>query len=151
MKIRWEITYKTLSVLGSGSYYVLKKCLYLFLLIEKVDVPCWGKDLELHLYVSVHVPDHARTHTHNAQFCYLLTHTQICWRFSRWHWTVDIIFCTKLAPLNSLDSLAGKPGESSSRSSSWRLDLVTTPFIPVAPTFSPGHQFLFELCQEPSS
>lgn len=69
--------YKALSVLGSGSYYVLKKCLYLFLLIEKVDVPCWRKDLVLHLYVSVHVPDHARTRVRThiptmPSFAYLL-------------------------------------------------------------------------------
>lgn len=118
--------------------------------IEKVSVPWWMKDLIPHWACAC-------THTHTLpSLAYLLFswwhihRSTSVGRLSRWLWAVDIIFCTKLAPLTSLGSLARKPGKSSSQSSSSGLDWVS-PSILITLTFGPGHQLLFELCQQLSS
>lgn len=118
---------------------MLKKCLYLFLLLEKVGVPWWEKDL---------VPQY--THT-NTQSClssvFTVTHSSTSvGRLPRWHWAVDIIFYTKSFPLKFLGILARKRGELPSRSSSLGAGLS-----PLSILIGPGHQLSVELCQQPSS
>ena len=132
---------------------MLKKCLYLFLLLEKVGVPWWEKDL-VPEYTHTHTDTHTHTHTHtHTQSClssiFTVTHSSTSvGRLPRWHWAVDIIFYTKSFPLRFLGILARKCGELPSRSSSLGTGLSPLSIL-IGLTFGPGHQV--ELCQQPSS